>query len=110
MNLWAILATLWLLAIGVLSVVPFQKGGGVSAILNLGHIGVYTILAILWGLAFKDRGKRILASVASIPLTELLQLFTPWREANLMDLANNALGVILGLLAFALIAKATQAR
>ena len=110
MDLRAILATLWLLTIGVLSIVPLQTGEGVSAILNLGHIGVYTILAILLCFAFKDRGKRILASVASIPLTEFLQLFAPWREANLMDLANNGLGIILGFLAFTFIAKVTQAR
>jgi VanZ family protein len=110
MNLRAILATLWLLAISVLSIVPIQKGEGVSAILDLGHIGVYTILAILWSFALKDRVKRIVTSVASIPITEFLQLFIPWRKANLMDIANNALGVILGLLAFTLIVKVTQTR
>jgi len=105
MKLRAILPTLWILAICVLSVVPIPKDGGVSAILDLGHIGVYMILAFLWGFFFEDRGRQILTSVICIPLTEFLQLFTPWREATLIDLANNTLGIILGLLAFTLFTK-----
>ena len=110
MKLRSFLTTLWLLVICVLSVVPVQKGEGVSVMLDLGHIGVYTILAILLGFAFEDRGKRISASIASIPLTELLQLFIPWREANLMDVASNTLGITLGLLTFTFIVKVTQSR
>jgi len=108
MNLRAILATLWLLVISILSIVPIQKGEGVSAILDVGHIGVYTILAILWSFTFKDRGKRIVISVFSVPITEVLQLFIPWREANFMDIANNTLGIIIGLLAFIFIVHVTQ--
>jgi len=88
---------LWLLAICVLSVIPVG-GENLYNLLDLGHITMYVVQTILWAWLFDFKLKFIAASVASSPLTELLQLLTPWRNPCFTDICNNLIGVALGVI------------
>ncbi len=86
----------WTIIICILSVLPVNKDGGVSLALDVGHVFAYAVLALLWFISVRRVSIATLVSLCSTPITEIVQIFTPWREACLIDVANNAIGVILG--------------
>jgi|GEM_PF-1475667 VanZ family protein len=88
---------LWLLVICVLSVIPIGDEN-LYNLLDLGHVTMYVVLTMLWAWLFDLKLKFIAASVASSPLTELLQLLAPWRNPCFTDIYNNLIGVALGVI------------
>ena len=96
MNLGKILPILWLLLICLGSVLPIKGGPGVSELLDMGHILSYANLTSLWIWSLRSSSKGLLISLGCTPITELLQLFIPWRSANVLDVFNNAIGALLG--------------
>lgn len=86
---------LWLSFICVSSVIPID-GDDIHGLLDLGHIAVYIVETVLWAWFFDFKYRFIAVSIASSPLTELLQLATPWRNPCIIDILNNLVGVALG--------------
>lgn len=90
-------ATAWLLAICISSIIPLDSGD-IGKLLDLGHIIVYVVQTMLWAWYFDFEYIFIPVSIASTPVTELLQLATPWRNPCLLDILNNMLGVFIGVM------------
>jgi VanZ family protein len=88
---------LWLSVICISSVIPIGDEN-LYNLLDLGHVAVYVVQTILWAWLFDFKPKFIAASVASSPLTELLQLLIPWRNPCFTDIYNNLIGVALGVI------------
>lgn len=88
-----IIAILWTFSIAIASIIPLPEG--YDGFLNFGHIFSYFILLILWTYAIGFNLKALAISIALTPLTEVIQLTIPWRNSNILDLANNFLGVII---------------
>lgn len=91
-------AVSWLILICILSVIPVEKTPEAEAILDAGHILVYTVQTILFAWAFTGRFTFIQASLAASPVSEVVQLLAPWRTPSLLDVGNNIAGVALGIL------------
>lgn len=90
-------AMLWLSIICILSVIPIDsENRDIGNLLDLGHTIVYAVQTILWAWFFNSKNRFIVVSIASSPLTELLQLVVSWRDPCLMDVFNNLIGVALG--------------
>ncbi|MBS7642295.1 MAG: hypothetical protein QW374_05250 [Candidatus Bathyarchaeia archaeon] len=90
-------AILWLTTICISSIVPVDSGE-IGELLDIGHIIVYIVQTILWAWYFDFEYTFIPVSIASTPVTELLQLATPWRNPCLIDILNNMLGVCIGII------------
>ena len=98
MNYKVLFPVLWTLIIVILSVIPPPiHGPEASKLFDLGHVVSYALLTILWIWSLRSKVYALLISLVMTPLTELVQLPLPWRNANLIDVLNNALGVLVGI-------------
>lgn len=88
-----IIAITWTFLIAIASILPIPEG--YDRFSSVGHIFSYFILLILWVYAMGFISKALFISIALTPLTEVLQLVTPWRNSNIFDLGSNFLGVII---------------
>ena len=93
---WLTLALVWLSLILVASVVPVSAGVS-GETLDVGHVFSYAVLTFLWVKAIGLNHRSLAVSIALTPLTETIQLFTPWRHPSLFDVGNNLLGVLISL-------------
>ena len=100
-----ILPIIWTVIIVISSIVPIPEKEKLSTFLDVGHIAVYTILALLWSYSLGNLFRAFTISLISTPLTEIVQLFTPWRSSNLADVLNNLIGVLIGIILFKLFTK-----
>ncbi|MEJ5207479.1 VanZ family protein [Denitratimonas sp. CY0512] len=67
--------------------------------LNPLHVLLYAWMAMLWGIALPRRGllQGVLLLFVFSVASEALQLLAPGRNARFSDVANNGLGIILGM-------------
>jgi len=96
MKLKILIPIVWTLLISLGSISPVNKDHVSSEMLDVGHIVSYAILSMLWIWTLRSSTKGFILALATTPLTEILQAFIPWRDANIIDLFNNAIGVTLG--------------
>jgi len=105
------LPLLWTLLIAVLSAIPLpEQGPETPRLLDVGHVASYALLAALWIHSLGARWEALLPPLATVPLTEVIQLPLPWRNATVLDLANNLVGVALGAAAYLAVSTLTQRR
>ena len=118
---YAILAAASTLLIIYVSSIPQQSFPGTGSlnqqiVSNLLHIPAFAALTFFWLKSF--RRERYLLSNSLILLgvflfsisDEIHQSFVPGRTASLMDIGLNALGILLGLGAFAALRQAGASR
>jgi len=99
-----LLPILWTFIIVVLSVIPLPvHGSEIPKLLDVGHVVSYAILAILWTWSLGKRMSGLIVSIITTPLTEIVQLPLPWRNANLIDVFNNIIGVLIGVVLYNII-------
>ena len=94
---WFGLAFIWLLALGVVSLIPAPDLGGND---KIGHFISYAILSAWFSLLVEQRKSlwSILFGLIAYGLfLELLQGLTSYRSGDLADAVANSLGVITGL-------------
>ncbi len=94
---WFGLAFIWLLALGVVSLIPAPDLGGND---KIGHVIAYAMLSAWFSLLVEQRESlwRILLGLIIYGLLlEFLQGLTSYRSGDLADALANSLGVITGL-------------
>jgi len=101
-----LLPILWTIAIAILSIIPPPyHGPEVPKLLDAGHVISYALLTILWIWSLGNRYSALLVSFATTPLTELVQIPIPWRSANIIDVFNNIMGVLIGIVIFSILER-----
>lgn len=93
---WLMLALIWLSLILAASILPVPATVS-GETLDAGHVFSYAVLTVLLVKAVGLNHRSLAVSVGLTPLTELVQLFAPWRHPSLMDVGNNLIGVLLSL-------------
>lgn len=95
----------WLPGSGVPRVPPPDR----RAASGVEHLGAYLVLATAGWLGLSAPG-RLIPFLGSLLLLgaalEAVQIFLPGRTADILDLAANSLGILLGLLIASLVMKA----
>ncbi len=96
-KLWFVLTCIWLLAFGVVSLIPAPDLGGND---KIGHFISYAMLSAWISLLVKQRKTlwRILFGLIAYGLLlEFLQSLTSYRSGDPADAVANSLGVMTGL-------------
>ena len=94
---WFLLAYLFLLVLGILSLIPAPDIGGSD---KIAHFAAYALVSAWFSLLVEQRKSLWLITFGLIGyglLLELLQSLTSYRQGDLADAIANSLGVIVGL-------------
>lgn len=93
-RIWMVASGVWMLGILGLSLLPRELGGTGGSVW---HFIGYGVLAVLLG-AWQPAGRTIAVAWGYGAIIEGLQGLVPYRDAEVIDLLVNALGVAVGTL------------
>ena len=75
------------------------RGGTVEELLwNLGHIPLYGVLTLLWGLSISSVYNVILVVISVAVIDEVIQGTTPGRTSSITDLCLDLIGITIALI------------
>ena len=97
LKFWFGLAFIWLLALGIVSLIPSPDLGGND---KIGHFIAYAMLSAWFSLIVKQQKSLWLIFIGLISygiLLEILQSLISYRSGDLTDAVANSLGVTTGL-------------
>lgn len=94
-------------AVAVLSLTPSEQMIRTGLSGHVEHVLAYTGTALITAMAFAERGSSRIALALLIYAggLEFLQLFSPGRTSSIWDFLFSGAGVLIGVGAFALLAK-----